>query len=123
MCEVINETFPKARKEYKCQLCGCNINKGTIHYCQVAKAEGKICAFRMHKECTDLLSKLDPIDFDDFEGLLDDTVSSNYPSKTYENEIDDDVQELSTFEQVKMVLSDINNGVLIKSHEGYYKRK
>ena len=121
--ETINETTSKARKAYRCCICGCIIEKGTIYNYQTGMFNGQIETCRKHKECDELRRIFDVWEYDDVIDILNDTISSNYPSNSFENEIDEEIDELNYFEQVKRVLQDIKAGILVETSNGYFERK
>ena len=46
-----NDTRPKARKRYRCELCGFPIEPGTIHLARRGVWEGRLFTGRMHLDC------------------------------------------------------------------------
>jgi len=55
--ELIENTTPVARKEYRCEWCGEPILKKEKHYKETGKFEGEFTSYRMHMECKDAVSK------------------------------------------------------------------
>lgn len=82
--DIISQTKPKARKEYKCDWCGLIVKKGEKHESSVLKSEGEIYNWRNHLRCAEIARKLDMFDYCDDEGLSKDafqeTISDEYAS-------------------------------------------
>lgn len=47
----IEDTKPKAQKDYRCYLCGRLIEKGTIHIKRFGIGDQGCCSYRMHANC------------------------------------------------------------------------
>jgi len=52
----ISDTKPKARRDYRCELCGLTIPKGIVHVKRVG-ADGELISFRMHVQCDEATRK------------------------------------------------------------------
>lgn len=59
MSDYIGETYPKARKDHQCELCGYPIPKGTVHTARQGKDDGRAYTFRMHDFCESLTREWD----------------------------------------------------------------
>lgn len=46
--------YPIARKQHKCQVCGCAIPKGTIHHYQSSVYDGSWQDWRVHSDCAEM---------------------------------------------------------------------
>lgn len=69
--ELISESRPKARKEYKCIWCGQNILKGETHYYEISKYEGGFQDHRWHTECFKFfLERFDTYDDGEYKPYL-----------------------------------------------------
>ena len=69
--EVIERRNVRARKDHRCDLCGCVIAKGELHEWQKNKCNGELYVFRVHLHCQELSGKIwDYVDPD--EGMCDD---------------------------------------------------
>ncbi|MEK6860586.1 MAG: hypothetical protein AABY07_01325 [Nanoarchaeota archaeon] len=55
----INETYPAAKKEYRCQWCGETIKIKEIHVKQVCVYDGDFQSNRLHSECYEAYFELD----------------------------------------------------------------
>jgi len=53
----IRDDHPKARKTYRCDLCGLKIEKGERHTKRTGNSDGDIFSFRMHTVCDDYTDK------------------------------------------------------------------
>jgi hypothetical protein len=51
MLEFYNQTYPKARKEYKCEMCGETIHAGEVYSCETGKYEGDMFTRSLHEDC------------------------------------------------------------------------
>lgn len=51
MSDWIKDEEPKARKDYRCFLCGETIPKGEKHTYRVMRDGSELFSFRMHFEC------------------------------------------------------------------------
>ena len=98
--EVLSEKSPKARKEYRCDLCTGTIEVGTTYTRRSICSDGSVSDFVIHKECDELatVTKLyeeSPcgVSSDDFKELL-----SNYFDYTEGNE----------YEFAKLILKNVN---------------
>lgn len=49
--EHLNDTNPKARKNYRCVLCGLVIAKGELHVARRGVFDGEAFTQRMHTDC------------------------------------------------------------------------
>lgn len=58
MVEKITDGMRKARKDYKCDLCGEIIKKGTTYHWQKDIYDGQFYEWREHKECSELASAI-----------------------------------------------------------------
>lgn len=57
MLEFGNSTYPKARKNYKCSLCGQEINKGEIYHRWCGKYDGDMFDNKLHMTCQNIISE------------------------------------------------------------------
>lgn len=58
-----SDTKPKARKDYRCYLCGLPILKGEEHLVRRGVSEGQLVACRMHEACENLTRQWDEDDW------------------------------------------------------------
>lgn len=65
--ELIDESKPIARKEYRCELCNRIIHKGQRYRKQFNKDCGDVWSFKGHEECFELTSIIDFSDY--YEGV------------------------------------------------------
>ena len=56
MLEFFNSTFPKARKEYKCDLCGEKIEKGQKYHRYSGKYDGELFDDKYHCVCQKIIN-------------------------------------------------------------------
>ena len=56
MLDFSNSTYPKARKEHKCDLCGQKIQKGEIYHRWSGKYDGQMFDCKYHKVCQEIIS-------------------------------------------------------------------
>lgn len=112
MIETLKRSEPVARKAHKCMFCGCSIESGTRYLRETLKCDGILYEWVSHHECTELVDKLDMMEYaDDGVGmeLWQDTVSE-YMHSTYEDAATDDLREdlqhLSYYEWGKKILAD-----------------
>jgi len=123
MAELIEQTTPRARKEYRCNLCGCTIHKGEKHICQRCKDEGRIYSFRTHIACMDITNKLDmdmsELDEDSFSDGFDDYFRERYADE--DGELPEHLWNMNRDEQVRMLLKDLNLGkYTVRLEEGVW---
>ena len=59
MVEVLKDSYPTARKEHHCQLCGGVIKKGERYHRQSCVLDGQAYDFINHTKCEKIASKLD----------------------------------------------------------------
>lgn len=76
------ETFPKARKDYRCEECTRPIRRGTYYHKLEGKWDGEFCTFRQHLRCHNIAMKLikiigEDINFGEMREVLKDIVSHN----------------------------------------------
>ena len=60
--ELISESTPVARKNYRCDWCGEMIVAGDKHYASRGKFEGELQFSRLHSECKLALNRLHAAD-------------------------------------------------------------
>lgn len=66
--ELIDESKPIARKEYRCELCNRIIHKGQRYRRQFIRGDGgEVWSFKGHEECYELTSIIDFSDY--YEGV------------------------------------------------------
>lgn len=110
---VIKTLYPKARKQHKCDLCGCPIEIGQQYERQTIE-DGELYEYKCHTECVDAISVLDMSRdcWDDgisqtyFKDFVDDYIYEEH----YDNSIDDiakEWQDLTLYEKVKMILDEL----------------
>ena len=46
--------YPAARKTHRCDVCGCDIPKGTIHHYQTSIFDGAYSSWRTHSDCAEM---------------------------------------------------------------------
>lgn len=56
MLEFCNSTYPKARKKYKCDLCGQEIHKGETYHRWCGKYDGDMFDNKFHMTCQEIIS-------------------------------------------------------------------
>ena len=56
MLEFSNSTYPKAKKEYKCDLCNQAIHKGKVYHRWSGKYDGDIFDCKYHPVCQEIIS-------------------------------------------------------------------
>lgn len=56
MLEFWNSTYPKARKEYECSLCGQAIKKGEKYHRFSGKYDGDMFDDKIHMTCQEIIS-------------------------------------------------------------------
>ena len=62
--QYLDQTEPKARKDYCCSLCALTIPKGTVHVKRVGISEGEWVNMRMHPDCEVLTRDWDEMDWE-----------------------------------------------------------
>jgi len=67
----LSDTLPKARKQYRCELCGVEIPKGMEHVARRGIGDDGPITFRMHKPCEVVTRDWDE---SDWESCCGDTV-------------------------------------------------
>jgi hypothetical protein len=68
MCwKHLNDTTPKARKEYSCHLCGLPIAVGTVHVARRGVYDGEAVTCRMHSDCETVTRDWSADDWETFE--------------------------------------------------------
>ena len=60
----IQDTTPKARKEYECLLCGMKIPKGAVHTARSGVGDDGFDTFRMHHACEEKTRKWDAMNWE-----------------------------------------------------------
>lgn len=63
----LGDTYPKARKEHRCYLCGLRIRKGARHVRRDGIADGEFVACRMHAVCESHTKAWDETDWECFD--------------------------------------------------------
>lgn len=56
MLEFGNSTYPKARKDYRCDLCGHLIRKGESYHRWCGKYDGDMFDLKYHKTCQKIIN-------------------------------------------------------------------
>ena len=107
MAELIEQTTPRARKEYRCNLCGCTIHKGEKYICQRCKDEGRIYSFRTHIACMNITDDLgmDELNEDAFSDIFDDAFCERYADE--DGELLEHMGRMNRDEQVRVLLNDL----------------
>lgn len=109
--ELINESNPIARKEYRCELCNRIIHKGQRYRRQFIRDDGgEAWSFKGHEECCELTSI---IDFSDYEGVdnyaFEEAITSYV--QEYHNDAEDALniafQNRKYYDLVKMILAEL----------------
>ena len=110
--ELINESNPIARKEYRCELCNRIIHKGQRYRRQFIRDDGgEAWAFKGHEECCDLTSIIDFSDY--YEGVDRDAFEEAITSyvQEYHNDAEDALniayQNRKYYDLVKMILAEL----------------
>ena len=110
--EILKQLHPIARKEHTCMLCGCKIKAGE-KYTRQTIVNDDIYDFVCHEECDELTQRLDM--YDDGDGItgveFGDTVLQYLYDNFYDKEtkcIQAGIKKLSTIEQVRFILNDLN---------------
>ena len=110
--ELINESNPIARKEYRCELCNRIIHKGQRYRRQFIRDDGgEAWSFKGHEECCELTSIIDFSDY--YEGVdnyaFEETIT-NYVQE-YHNDAEDALniayQNRKYYDLVKMILTEL----------------
>lgn len=110
--ELINESNPIARKEYRCELCNRIIHKGQRYRRQFIRGDsGEVWSFKGHEECCELTSIIDFSDY--YEGVDCDAFEeaiTNYVQE-YHNDAEDALnivfQNRKYYDLVKMILAEL----------------
>ena len=110
--ELINESNPIARKEYRCELCNRIIHKGQRYRRQFIRDNGgEAWSFKGHEECCELTSIIDFSDY--YEGVDCDAFEDaiiNYVQE-YHNDVKDALniayQNRKYYDLVKMILAEL----------------
>jgi len=63
----LEDTSPKAKKEYRCYLCGLKINIGEKHIKRTGTADFEFITQRMHIDCEKLTNDWDENDWENFD--------------------------------------------------------
>ena len=113
MIELKNAN-PIAKKEHICNWCDGKIAKGEKYNRQTILFDGSIYDWKSHLDCLKLTGLLDMFDYDDGEGINDETfrecVDEYIYTHHYDNNLDDIEQEwdnLSTYEKVKKIIEEL----------------
>ncbi|MDR0905782.1 MAG: hypothetical protein LBN00_06375 [Oscillospiraceae bacterium] len=64
--ELFRESFPTAKKEHKCELCGEAVQKGTRYRVRIGTFDGDFFTEKLHLECAGVLD-----DFVNDQDLID----------------------------------------------------
>lgn len=51
---VLTFKYPKARKTHRCDVCCCDIPKGTVHHYQTIAYDGSVGSWRVHSDCAEM---------------------------------------------------------------------
>lgn len=85
--EFYNETFPVAKKEHTCEMCGEVIHIGEQYSREVGKYEGELFTRKLHQKCKSILTDFiddtgaDEFDYDEIKQWWHDTYC--YKCKSY----------------------------------------
>ena len=96
MVQILKDTYPTARKEHRCQLCGGIIHKGEKYHRQSCAYEGRAYDFINHKKCENIMSELDMfgrtwhdgVDMGVFDEFTWDAVEHLHPSYEVAQDMD-----------------------------------
>lgn len=99
MCEVINESYPKARKDHICDLCRCTIKKRHKYVRQFNRDGGDVWTFKAHIECCQLANKLEVYSYEELEDELDNILYQDKQS----------IKNTNRYEQVRLAMDKITN--------------
>lgn len=64
MSWCLGDTYPKARREHRCDLCAYPIPKGMQHVARAVVGEGRVTTFRMHMACESVTKSWDDEDWE-----------------------------------------------------------
>ena len=59
----LGDTWPKARKNYRCELCALPIPKAAEYVARCGVSAGELVTFRMHVDCEKVTRLWDPDDW------------------------------------------------------------
>lgn len=104
---ILKIIHPIARKQHKCELCECAIEKGQRYERQTVLECGSVYDLICHEECSELIADLrfqrtweDSADADSFQsGLVSYNEDFHHP----------EWNDLDCYEQVKLVLKELQN--------------
>lgn len=109
--EIVSETTVTARKEHRCELCFCKINKGQKYRKQFNKDCGDVWTFNAHEECSELTSILD---FSEYYGIDNDAFGdemTGYLRRYHYDEAKGDIEagwkNLSDYDLAKKILAEL----------------
>ena len=110
--ENISHKIITARKPHRCDLCGCEIAKGTLYHQQFNKDHDNVWTFRTHCECQELTRRIEFVDNDGItRELFYETLEMYIHKKHYDEKLDDISEEwqwLSDYEAAKKILQELN---------------
>ena len=105
---------PVAKKEHVCNWCGSKIVKGEKYNRQTILFDGRIYDWVSHLDCLELTGLLNMFDYDDGNGINDETfrecVDEYIYTHHYDTDLDDIEKEwdnLSIHEKVKKIIEDL----------------
>lgn len=114
MYEVLDEWYPKARKEYTCMYCGEKIKKGELYERSRCKYEDRLYDWICHIDCGHIIGRLpgfnwalenDVVDDEEFVETIDEYVHTHhYNKKTGDIETE---WKVPVHQQVKMILKEL----------------
>lgn len=115
MPKTLKDSYPIARKEHICELCGCKINKGQKYYRQTNIYNGCIYEWIEHEECHQVTAELDMysvcniddgLSSDDFGAAIDEYIYQEH-CDDITDDIADDWQNLTKYEEVCKILEEL----------------
>lgn len=114
MSRVLKSLTPVAKKEHRCDFCGCIIPAGTKYQKDTIASEGMVYDWLSHQECMKVADLLDMfegsrddggVDQDAFKIYVNDYLEEYY-SDPITHKVRDDVKVLTCIGKVKLILED-----------------